>query len=684
MRQSKYTRIFFSIVFCVSTFLGAFLLFQIEPVVGKIVTPLYGGTASVWTICLFFFQFVVLVGYLVTFTITKLPPKTQFYVYLTSLAISLFWSQIPVRQLWQVSDHNAPVQNLLLALVQHMAVPCIMLATISGIMQVWFGLARLGNPYPLYSLSNLGSMLALLTYPIMIEPNITVAGTLKYWFWLYCLLAASIFICALIVNLGLGTVSTPVPSKESKEAELDDSIDRKKFFKWLFFSIMGSSALLSYSSYLTSEVSPIPLLWVLPLAIYLLTFILVFASDKFYRRNFFLNTWMVLAACEPLTIQISFLLSLAVNLILLFEICMICHGEIATSKPGVKYLPTFYLAIALGGAIGGLFVGIIAPHIFTFEAERFFIIVILALFTVNELALKKFQASNKKMLLKISLIGIALSMLLAWIKLTPTNLVYRERNFYGVAKVVKEGDFLVLYHGHTVHGRQYLNPVLAPLSTGLYYLPLEEMMDFMHGLKSHPLSIGVIGLGVGMFTPYGKLQDNIVFYELDPKIEQIARRYFSYISQAKAKIKIKIGDGRFTLSELPLQRYDFIVIDVFNSDSIPCHLLTREAVAIYLQHLKEDGILVFHITNNYLDLEPVLGNLAKQDNLLSCYIYQGKSSSYVAMTRNAQLMDELIRFIKSKRDKYPEVDARQTVVNPRLGIWTDDYISLLNVLKLHQ
>jgi hypothetical protein len=682
MDQSKYIRNFFSIIFCVSTFLAAFLLFQIEPVVGKIVTPLYGGTASVWTICLFFFQFAVLMGYVMTFAITKLPPKIQLYVYLTSLAISLFWSQIPVRQLW-LSDNSAPVQNLLLSLAQHMAVPCIILATVSGIMQVWFGLARLGNPYPLYSLSNLGSMLALLTYPAIIEPNTTVAGTLKYWSWLYCILAVAIFSCALIVNLRSGIAQTPHSGDENIEPELDNSIDRKKFFKWLFFSTMGSAALLSYSSYLTSEVSPIPLLWVLPLAIYLLTFILVFAKDKFYKRSFFLNTWMVLAACEPITIQISFLLSLVVNLILIFEICMICHGEIAISKPGVKYLPTFYLAIALGGAIGGLFVGIIAPYIFTFEAERFFIIVILALFTVNEVALKKFQASNKKILLRFALIGVTIAVLIAWIKLTPTNVAYRERNFYGVAKVVKEGDFLVLYHGHTVHGRQYLNPVLAPVSTGLYYLPLEEMMDFMHGLKNHPMSIGVVGLGVGMFTPYGKPQDNIVFYELDPKIEKIARRYFSFISQAKAKVKIMIGDGRFTLSELPPQQYDFMVIDVFNSDSIPCHLLTREALAIYLQHLKKDGILAFHITNNYLDLEPVLGNLAKQDNLFSCYISQGKSSSYIAMTRNAQLMDELTRFIKSKRDKYPEVDTRQTVLNPRLGVWTDDYVSLLSVLKLH-
>ncbi len=394
MDKSKYIRPFFPILFCTSTFLAAFLLFQVEPVVGKIVTPLYGGTASVWTVCLFFFQFVVLIGYIMTFVISKLPPKAQLFLYLTLLVISLFWSKIPARQLWTVGDNNAPIQNLLLALVQHMAVPCIMLATVSGIIQIWFAFARLGNPYPLYSLSNLGSLLALLSYPIIIEPHITVFSTLRYWSWLYCLLITIIFLCAFITNFQLKNIAAP--EHENKDLLPENSVNNKKFFKWLFFSTMGSATLLSYSSYLTSEISPIPLLWVLPLAIYLLTFILVFAQDKYYKRQFFLNSWMLLAICEPLAIQISFLLSLVINLILIFEICMICHGELALSKPSIKYLPTFYLALALGGAIGGLFISIVAPSIFSFEAERFFIIIIMALFTVNEVALKKFKASNKK------------------------------------------------------------------------------------------------------------------------------------------------------------------------------------------------------------------------------------------------------------------------------------------------
>ncbi len=276
-------------------------------------------------------------------------------------------------------------------------------------------------------------------------------------------------------------------------------------------------------------------------------------------------------------------------------------------------------------------------------------------------------------------------MLIAWIKLTPDNLVYRERNFYGIARVQKEGNFMVLYHGHTSHGQECLSPgSSSAIPADLYYSPAKAIIDFIHQSKKCTISIGAIGLGVGMITPYAKAGDTIVFYELDPKIEKIARKYFSYISRAQAQIKIIVGDGRFTLSKLPSQQYDFMFIDAFNSDSIPSHLLTQEALTVYLKHLKLDGFLAFHITNNYVDLQPVLANLARQNNLASCYLYQGNSSANIVMARNAQLMDQFITFIRTRKDNYSQIDACRTVLRPNLGVWTDDYVSLFSVLKLHR
>lgn len=673
------------VCFCLTAFLGAFLLFQLEPVVGKLVTPRYGGTASVWTICLLFFQSVVLVGYTLTYTITKLPARIQLGLYLLLMAFSLLWSTVPSGASWQVGSYDQPALNILIALMVHVAIPCILLSTVSGVLQVWFGLANLGNPYPLYSVSNIGSIAALIAYPTLIEPNFTLTRTLHFWSWAYWILAATAVLCALIVWFRTARAN---PNETIAYAQVSTDTAPKtgarNFFWWMFLSTMGSSTLLSYSNYITSDISPTPMLWVLPLAIYLLTFALVFGNLRLYRRDLLLKTWMIFCAIEPLCAWIAYPLALLVNLILVFELCMICHGELATSKPGLSQLPVFYLAIAIGGALGGIFVGIIAPSLFSFEAERFFVIVIMGLLTVYELAIKKFQQSNKKNFARIFLALVTLATLVAWLKLKPENLVYRERNFYSAARVQKETDCMVLYHGRVNHGQQFLDPAKSEQAAGLYYgLPLALVADFMHHVRNGAsVSFAGVGLGVGTFAVYGRPGDSLTFYELDPKVKRIAEQFFTYLAKTKAKAQVLVGDGRMLLDASAPQNYDLMLIDAFNGDAIPCHLLTKQALTIYLKHMKYDGLLAFHTTNRYVDLAPVLGNLAKDLNLKASSIRYVNTVTYVVMSKDANQIDQLVAYAKEHQAAYPKVEIYPTPLKPSVGVWTDDFTNLVNVLKI--
>lgn len=670
--------------FCLTTFLGAFLLFQLEPLVGKIVTPKYGGTASIWSVCLLFFQLVVLTGYGLTLAITKLSKRMQIICYVMLVAVSLFWNRVPAGEFWQLSITEEPVWNLLIALAKNAAVPCIVLATVSGVMQFWFGLAKLGNPYPLYSVSNIGSFTALLVYPILIEPRFTIPKTLSIWSAGYSALAALIAVCATVFW------QTPKNDKLSdltQDANNDANkpVTPKAFLWWTTLSLMGSLVLLSYTNYITSDITPMPMLWVLPLAIYLLTFALVFGNLAFYKRGFFLNTWMPICAIEPLCTQFSTALGLALNLFLIFELCMICHGELSKSKPPVKHLPAFYFAVSLGGALGGIFVGIVAPFVFNFDAERFFVLVILGLFTVYEVAVKKFQKVGKNNFAFI-IIGIMLILtLIAWCKITPQEIVYRQRNFYSAVRVKKQNDCLALIHGNIIHGQQYLDPARKTQAAGFYYgPPLAVVADFVHSCHSPaPIAIGAVGLGVGTLAVYGRKSDTITFYELDPKIKIIADRMFTYLSQSKAKVSVFVGDGRALLQAKTPQFYDLILIDAFNGDAIPCHLLTREALLVYLKHLKPDGILLFHTTNRYVDLAPLLGNLAKDLKLAVCGIRFLNTITYVAMCRDGEQIQKLTQFAYDHKASYPTVETYKVPIDASKALWTDDFTSLFGVLKLH-
>ncbi len=664
-------------------FIGAFLLFQIEPTVGKIITPLYGGAASVWLICLLFFQLVVLIGYTLTFAITRLPVKAQLILYPLIICVSVFCFRTIAGGIDQPSDINHPVFGVLSLLIGYFAIPCVLLSTISGMLQVWFELAQFGKPYPLYSVSNLGSIGALLSYPLLVEPYIGVSRLFSIWSVAYVSLAFLISFCSLIVWSHLsGSRVSDWSSRATDQPSV--RVRFKEVLAWIFFSTMGSAILLTYSEHITVDISPIPLLWVLPLSMYLFTFVLAFANSRLYPRQFLLLTWMPLGALEPFCD--NGLLSVVINLILLFELCLICHGELAANKPVLAKLPLFYLAIAIGGVLGGLSISVIAPFLFNFPAERLLIVGIMAAFTLNELVIKKLKQgpAKKKFLAPASVTALLLSLGLACLAVEfHSPVVYRARNFYGSVSVVKEGDSLVFYHGRVNHGQQYLDPAKAGLPAGPYYsIPTTLISEYIRDQKSNSaISIGAVGLGVGVCSVYAHPEDAITFYELDPKVKEIAERFFTYLSNCRAHKNILIGDGRILLAKQPPQNYDLVIIDVFNGDAIPCHLLTKQAMQIYLKHLNSDGLLLFHISNRFVDLAPILGNICKELDLYGCQLTFNQDVRYLVISKEKKEIDQLVRFDLAHRTQYPGLTINEIPVRPKLGIWTDDFTNLVSVFK---
>ncbi|MBX9879425.1 MAG: fused MFS/spermidine synthase [Candidatus Obscuribacterales bacterium] len=666
------------ILFCLIVFLAAFLLFQIEPLIGKIVTLHYGGTASVWTICILFFQAVVLAGYFLTFLLSKLNPKLQILAYSILAVVSIGWSTIPLGPQWDCTNVIEPVSGLLYSLTVHLAVPCIVLATISGMMQVWFNLHKLGNPYPLYSVSNVGSIGALLAYPLLIEPAWTISKTLSVWSSLYLVLIALLTIAAILT--GIKAVKQPNITISSSSGSRTSVLS---FCWWVALNALGSVALLAYTSHITGDIAPMPLIWVLPLSLYLLTFVLVFSNFHVYKRVPFIIAWVILILIEPVFTKDQLLLGLVINLILVFVTCMICHGELAGSKPEAAKLPTFYLALALGGAIGGVFVGIIAPMIFSFEAERLVVIYVMAVALLYHYSVAKFITMNNKPMTAISITLIVSGTLIVFGSFKSKNLIHWERNFYGSARVLREGEMFTFCSGRINHGQQYVDPAKADLPAGAYQMPIKLIFDSLR--KDNPnikLNCGGVGMGVAVLAAFGHEGDRFTFYELDPKVERIARTYFSYLARTPAKTIVQIGDGRDLLNKQSPQNYDMLLVDAFNGDAIPCHLVTEEALQIYLKHLKQDGLLAFHISNSYVDLRPVLGNLAEALKLHTCTIRFAGGITYVVICRDIAPIDKLSIQFRQNDKSYPAIAVNNTPTNPRLPLWTDDYTNLASILKL--
>jgi hypothetical protein len=667
----------FMLFLSLAVFLGACLLFGVEPLTGKIITPVLGGASEVWIVCLLFFQMVVLGGYLLTYLLSHLERRSQIAIYILLFAISLLWARIPTADGWGFASQHDPTWALLWALTAHLGVPCIILSSVSGTMQVWQARSGSANPYRLYSLSNLGSLGALLAYPTLIEPFFPVSATLNFWQIIYFVLfavalAASTYAWRKIVSAETGPVADQLQS-----APVQD-LSRKHIIKWLFLSTIGSAGLLAFTSYITADVAPVPLLWVLPLAIYLLTFVIAFGRSRL-NTNLLIAAWIPTVIAEPISMGIAPIAHLSVNLVLLFELCMIANAELSASKPDARHLPSFYLAIAIGGALGGVLVAIVAPLCFTFAGERSVVILV---FTIYQLFAGAESFSKRRLGIRIAIAIVTSLALLAWLIFPTPDIVHRERNFFGSVSVKHEGEMVTLYHGRVKHGQQYMDPKKAEIDANPYAPPAALVFAFLHSRhQSNPLTVGLIGLGTGSMAIEARHGDSFSYYEIDPKIKTIAENWFSYMSHSPAQVTVQIGDGRLLVKDSQ-KRFDAISIDAFNGDAVPVHLLTVEAMNVYLEHLKPDGIVFFHITNAYLELAPIIGNVASALHLHGCKLTYG-DVKYVALSRDPAVIQNLIAFAGKEGPRFSNTTVADLPVRSDLQVWTDDYSNLFSVLKWH-
>lgn len=640
---------------------SSILLFSIQPLITKAILPAFGGSAGVWVTAMLFFQIVLLLGYLYAWLIARgLPPRLQSLVHGVILVLSLSLLPVKPRLNWHLAPTESPVISILSVLLASVGLPYFLLSSTSPLLQSWFASSyRTTFPWRLFALSNAASVAALLAYPVLIEPNSRVSVQLSAWSTGYAVLIAIACIAAMLHWSAHGL---PAPA----DPYTGDSANRPVL--WVVLAACASALWLAVANHLSQEVAPVPFLWVLPLSIYLLSFILCFESEReWYRPALF--RWLLPVAWAIAGYDIASAQSLQWEIsgfsLALFVWCMFCHGELSRMKTRRRQDLTFYyLTIAFGGALGGLFVAVLAPLLFRTYLELPIAIaasVLLAMPLVYGL-------TSKKRLIRLALVAVG-AFLIATRFRDLTGTVMQARNFYGAAEVIEsgsgEGAFRSLYNGRTLHGIEFQSAGRSLLPTA-YYEPESGVGRILATTGSGPRRVGVVGLGVGTLAAYGRSGDTFRFYEINPEVIRIASGYFHYLSQSAAHVEVLTGDGRLLLEKEPSGCFDVLVLDAFSDDTIPVHLMTKEAFALYFRVLRDDGTFAIHLTNRYIDLDPVV------DALAAAY---GKRVTHVHSSAQPErhILDADWAIIAGRGAAIAQTDSRR--------LWTDDYSNLFEVLK---
>ena len=680
-------------LYALTIFVSAFLLFLIQPIIAKQILPWFGGTAAVWTTCLVFFQFVLLAGYFYSdFLTRKLAPRTAAILHMALVGVALLLLPIIPDASWKPLGDEAPSIRIILLLAATIGLPYFLLATTSPLVQAWFARAQPGaSPYRLFALSNLASMLALLGYPFLIEPWLATRLQAVGWSGGFAVFALLIGLAAWRGIKADGSVAAPpVDAEAPAPAPAPASAPRppraREKIIWAALAGLGSILLLAISNHLTQNISSIPLLWVVPLALYLLTFILCFDGAGWYQRTLVLPVLAMVIIGMVWTLadaDFHFKLYWQIGIFSagLFLGCMFCHGELVARKPDPAYLTTFYLMISAGGAVGALLVGIIAPLTLPAYFELEFSLAAMVIFALALLWRKLHPYLRiTGMMLAAFALGGAIFTVLEFRK----GAVVTERNFYGTLRVKEYLPPDVthrrrsLVHGAILHGDQYMDAPYNRSATTYYKAKsgIGKSILLKEKLSTTPIRVGVIGLGTGTIATYGNKGDVYRFYDINPAVVTIAKRDFTYLKETEATVEISLGDARLSLEREANQNFDVLAIDAFSSDSIPVHLITVEALDIYAKHMKPDGVIAFHVSNRFLDLKPVVQKIAEARGFYVAWVrdtYEdgGTSSDWVLVSRD-----------KAFLHKAEIVDGTQVIVpQPGWRMWTDDFNNLVQVLK---
>jgi len=668
-------------------FTGAFLLFQVQPLLAKYILPWFGGGPAVWTTAMLFFQIFLLGGYAYAHvSVRRLSPRGQAVLHLALLALGLAFLPVAPAEHWKPSGSGDPTIRILLLLSATVGLPYLLCAATSPLIQAWWSRLHPDRPpFRLYALSNLGSLLALVTYPFVVEPALGRHTQSLAWsggFMLFVIVSA-----VSAIRLWRSPAATAQPARDASAAIVAPR--RLQQALWVGLPAAASMLLLAVTNQITLDLAPVPFLWVLPLAIYLLSFIITFERERWYSRPAFAGA-LLPAACAVIWLFGNTSLGAPVQIgmysIALFVFCMAAHGELARLKPDPRQLTSYYVSIAAGGALGGAFVALVAPRIFTGFLELHAAIVlggILVLVALGTDPRSKLHGGRPRWAWGV--LGVAVLACVVALGLnalaSPPGTIEHSRNFYGLTRVVREGqgtpdDRLVLYSGDMTHGLQYLDPELRQRPTTWYGEEGGVGTAFGALRSRHPWTVGAVGLGAGTIAAYGRPGDRFRFYEINPEVVRAARTHFSYLADAKAQIDVVLGDARLSLEREPPQGFDLLVLDAFSSDSIPVHLLTREAFDAYARHMKPDGLIAVHLTNLDFDFVPVVRRQGKHLGWSVVPVHaepeDGWDSDWVLLTRSDEVLASPKVFVARLRAPAAALSSRQ---------WTDDYTNLMSCLK---
>jgi spermidine synthase len=729
------------VLYTATIFLSAALLFVVQPMFARMVLPLLGGSPAVWNTAMVFYQAALLGGYAYAHATTaRLGVRRQAVLHLAVLLLPLAFLPIAIRSGWTPpTDHN-PIPWMLGLMTVTIGLPFFAVSTGSPVLQKWFaatGQRQSADPYFLYAASNVGSMLALLSYPVLIEPHLRLADQSRAWAWGYGALVVLTGACA--VHLWQSSPAIATASQPSAVAAPVARISPRRRASWVMLSFVPSSLLLGVTTYLSTEIAAVPLMWVVPLAIYLLTFILAFARKSIFFPTLLARALpiLIVALVMAIDMQASEPIGglMALHLAVFFVAALLCHGRLAADRPPTAHLTEFYLWMSVGGVLGGMFNALLAPLLFNAVIEYPVTLVLACavglapavsggtvrlrwtwldwvgpallgglatglmlwvqasrfrtdptisglVFGLPALICYFFSRRPRRFVLGIS----ALLIVGSFYEGQKGRVLYAERTFFGVHRVTLDttGQYHLLVHGKTLHGMQSLDPArrLEPLAYYYRSGPIGQVMQLYAQDPSH--KIGVVGLGAGSLASYAQPGQSWTYFEIDPVVLKLARdnRFFTFLHDSPANMRVLLGDARLSLTHEPDGAFDLLLVDAYSSDAIPVHLVTREALALYLRKLAPGGLLAFHISNWHLNLEPVFANLARDAGLV-CLVRDdtavppallalGKSPSvWLVMSRQSGELAPLLH------DPRWQPGRR----NDQQAVWTDDYSSLLSVFR---
>jgi len=691
------------IQFSLAIFLSAFLLFQVQPIIARYILPAFGGSPAVWTACMMFFQVALLCGYLYAHLLAnKVPSRRQPIVHLVLLALSFVLLPIGPPDTWAPTATGLQAVQILGLLSLSVGVPFVLISASAPLLQHWFAGVHPGkSPFRLYALSNFGSLIALLSYPTLFEPQFTIDTQATTWSFLYIALAAVCLWC------GIAYWKSGDPAKHETRSVAGSvrpvsTLDR---VLWVALAACGSTILLAMTNHICQDVAVVPFLWILPLSLYLISFIICFDKDVWYQRPIWITLLVVslipmlqlmfeeyTAESQTLVYQVS------VFSVVLFACCMVCHGELARRRSAVSHLTTFYLYVALGGALGGVFVNLVAPLIFPGFWELHVALAgtfILAGICVgiDKKVVRKRQ-DRRAFATAWSLATVVLVVALGMQTRTAgVDAIDIGRGFFGVMIVYETDAQLLdhernLYHGRIQHGRQLFEDRKQRWPTSYYGVNSGVGITMQRHPKRQSrdpaergLNVGIVGLGVGTISRYGRELDSIRYYEINPQVEEIAREYFTYLQNTKAETTVVLGDARVSMEREFLEsgsnEFDVLVIDAFSGDSIPIHLLTEEAFELYAKHLRPGGILALHVTNLYVDLKDIVRGAAARLDMDAIWI-EDYAENWYEDDNDWILVGNNPEFLHSR--KMRSLQTRWTTAQPRPIRWTDDFSNLFEVL----